>query len=830
MGQTRSLEHIEDQFHWDKTLADDDSAEGLKRDIIRHIVSSLGSDYARAGAYAHMRGLSLAVRDRLIDSWVRTQRAFYGTGSKRVYYLSLEYLPGRSLLSNLHSLGLYDAAEQAVTELGFDLKEISELEWDAGLGNGGLGRLASCFMESLATLGIPAYGYGIRYDYGIFYQRIVNGQQKEKSDNWMRHGNLWTFERPEYLLEVRFGGRVHTYTDDEGRIRNEWVDTENVMAMPCDMLVPGHGNDRVMNIRLWAARASREFDLQEFNVGDYIGAVQEKVRTENISKVLYPSEEAEAGRELRLKQQYFFVCATLGDIMRRHRKSGLPFSELPETVTIHLNETHPAVAVPELMRLLLDEELLDWDEAWDIVTRTFAYTNHTILPEALETWPAGMFERTLPRHMQIIYEINQRFLDQVRSEHPDDACLISDLSLIQEQPERRVRMANLAILGSYSVNGVSALHSEIIKDRVFGAMYKIFPEKFNNKTNGVTPRLWLHQCNRGLARLIDENVGPSWITDLERLKGLAPLADNPGFQERWQAVKTQNKRRLADYAMHKLGISINPNSLFDVQVKRIHEYKRQILNVLHVIARYHRIKHHPSADILPRTVLFAGKAAPSYHAAKQTIHLINAVAAKVNADKDVAGRLTIGFLPNYCVSQAEKIVPAAELSEQISTAGMEASGTGNMKFALNGALTIGTLDGANIEIGEAVGFENMFIFGHTAEELEAMRKSCYNNRAALDGNPALTDALNALDNGTFAPVGTFANLKHALLEGGDHFFVLADFDAYMKSQDKVDALYRDHAEWTRRSILTTANMGFFSSDRSILEYARDIWGIEPGTV
>ncbi|NTU59771.1 MAG: glycogen/starch/alpha-glucan phosphorylase, partial [Deltaproteobacteria bacterium] len=648
------------------------AAEALREEILRHVVSSLAHDAQRASPAVLFRGLALAVRDRLARRWIETQRSYYARNAKRVYYLSLEYLPGRFLLSCLHASGLYETARDAVASLGTDLDALSELEWDPGLGNGGLGRLASCYLDSLATLGVPAYGYGIRYDYGIFFQALEDGEQVERCDNWMRVSNVWEFERQESLLEIRYGGSVEERVGPDGQLLHDWVSTDNVMAMACDLFVPGYRNDQVVNMRLWAAKASREFDLRFFHAGDYIGAVEDRVRSENISKVLYPSEEAEAGRELRLKQQYFFVAATLQDILRRHKKGDAPLTDLPDEVAIHLNETHPAIAIPELLRLLVDGERLPWDDAWDVCLRTFAYTNHTILPEALEKWPVELLGRLLPRHLQLILEINRRFLADVERRFPGDGERRARVSLIEEGPVRMVRMAHLAVVGSSSVNGVSELHSRILRESVFRDLYELYPERFNNKTNGITPRRWLLQCNQGVSALVTGAVGEGWVRDLDRLRDLAPFAEDAGFREEWRRARAANKERLAAYIQRRVGAAVDPASLFDVQVKRIHEYKRQLLNVLRVVTLYNRMRERPDAEVVPRTILFGGKAAPSYYLAKRTIALINGVARVVEADPAVAGRLRVIFLPNYCISQSEKIVPATDLSEQISTAGMEA--------------------------------------------------------------------------------------------------------------------------------------------------------------
>jgi len=769
------------------------------------------------------------VRDRLIERWIKTQRALHDTLAKRVYFLSLEFLPGRFLKNYLISLQMEDEARRTLAEMGFDLDELEEEEWDAGLGNGGLGRLASCYMDSMACRDLPGYGYGIRYDYGIFHQVLDNGYQREQSDNWRRRGNPWEIQRRNYLVPVRFWGRSESSRDDEGRTRCRWVDGEVVMAMACDILIPGYGDDYVTNMRLWAAKSSREFNLAEFNQGDYIGAVEAKVTSENISKVLYPSDEAMAGKELRLKQQYFFVAATLNDIFRRYRKMNRSFTELPNFVAIQLNDTHPAIAVPELMRLLLDEHGVGWDDAWTICQNTFAYTNHTVMPEALETWPVDLISRLLPRHMEIIYDINHRFLEALRSRYPQNPGLPDRVSIIAEGDVKMVRMAHLAIVGSHTVNGVAELHSRILKYELFKEFNQIFPGRFQNVTNGVTPRRWLCQANPSLTELITATIGPDWICDLDQLEKLVVYADDPEFRATWMATKLENKRRLARYILRKIGLGVDPATLFDVHVKRMHEYKRQLLNLLHVITLYNRIKADPAAPAVPRTVMLAGKAAPAYHQAKLIIKLINAVAATINSDKDVQGRLRVLFLPNYCVSQAEKIIPAVDLSEQISTAGMEASGTGNMKMALNGALTIGTLDGANVEIMEAVGPENIFIFGLTAEQVTELRTGGYDHRRYYHKDAELQKTLDMIASGYFTShePNLFEPIVRGLLDEGDYYMILADYRPYVAAQEKVGQVFLDKDDWTRRSILNTARMGKFSSDRSVLEYARNIWRVEP---
>jgi starch phosphorylase len=806
-----------------------ESAGSLIDQIRRHVCFTLGNDPDKPNRYACYMGLAFAVRDRLIARWIRTQRELYDTLSKRVYFLSLEFLPGRFLKNYLISLQMETEAREAVAAMGFDLNALEEEEWDAGLGNGGLGRLASCYMDSMACRNLPGYGYGIRYDYGIFHQVLEDGYQREQSDNWRRRGNPWEIQRRDHMLPIRFYGRTENYQDSEGRTRYRWVDGEVVMAVACDILIPGYGDEHVTNMRLWASKSSREFDLAEFNQGDYIGAVEAKVISENISKVLYPSDEAVANRELRLRQQYFFVAATLNDILRRYRKLNRSWEQFPNYVAIQLNDTHPAIAVPELMRLLLDEQGLAWEPAWSICEKTFAYTNHTVLPEALETWPVDLLGRLLPRHLEIIFEINRRFLDGLGRGGKADPQLLSNVSLIAEGAVKQVRMAHLAIVGSHSVNGVAELHSKILKEELFYDFNAIFPGRFRNVTNGVTPRRWLCQANPGLSALITERIGPDWILDMEQLKQLAPLAEDRDFRSAWMDVRLENKKRLARYVLRKIGMGIDPATMFDVHVKRIHEYKRQLLNVLHVVTLYNRIKADPEADMVPRTVMFAGKAAPAYLQAKRIIKLINSVAAAVNGDPDVQGRLRVIFLPNYCVSQAEKVIPAADLSEQISTAGMEASGTGNMKMALNGALTIGTLDGANIEIMEAVGKENIFIFGLTAVQVAEQRRTGYDPRDHYRSDEELRRALDMIASGFFCPrePHLFQPVIQDVLTRGDYYMLLADYRAYVTAQEAVSRLFRSPDEWARRSILNTAHMGRFSSDRAVLEYARQIWQVEP---
>ncbi|MBU0718589.1 MAG: glycogen/starch/alpha-glucan phosphorylase, partial [Planctomycetes bacterium] len=774
--------------------------------------------------------LAMTVRDRLIERWIATRRAYYNNPDiKRVYYLSLEFLVGRALGNSLVNVQLYDEAYQALYELGHNLEDIRDLEEEAGLGNGGLGRLAACFLDSMASLELPGYGYGIRYEHGMFNQRIVDGRQIEEADDWLRLGNPWEIARPEHSFRVKLYGRSEHYTDEQGQKRCRWVDTHDVLAMPYDMPVPGYHNNTVNTLRLFAAKSTNEFDLTYFNHGDYMRACQDKALTENITKVLYPKDDFAQGRELRLKQEYLLVTASLQDILTRFAAHHDDWKLLPERAAIQLNDTHPALAIPEMMRLLMDHEGLGWDEAWDITTHTFAYTNHTVLPEALEQWSVALLENLLPRHLQIIYEINHRFLDSVAQRYPGDGGRLVRMSLIQEGSDPKVRMANLAIVGSHSVNGVSALHTQILKDRVLRDFHEFYPTRFNNKTNGVTPRRWLKKANAPLAYLITDAIGDDWVKDLSQLRRLIPLADDEAFREQWREIKRLNKERLAEYLHKKQGLRINPEPMLDCQVKRIHEYKRQLLNILHVITLYNRIREGRAADFVPRTVLLAGKAAPGYYLAKLIIRLASAVGRVINDDPKVDGRLQVVFPENYGVSLAESIIPAAELSEQISTAGMEASGTGNMKFSLNGALTIGTLDGANVEILEEVGSENIFIFGMSAEQVEALRAAGYNPRDYYYANEELRTVLDQIQENRFShkDPGLFQPIVDGMLQHGDHFMVLADYDSYIKCQNEVSRTYGNPRVWTRMSILNTANMGKFSSDRTIREYAEQIWNVRP---
>jgi len=803
--------------------------QSIEKSFVNHVRYVQAKDEHTATPRDYYEALAETVKIRLIDRWIETQDRYYREDRKRVYYLSLEFLLGRALGNSLINLGLRSTFSHALSALGLNLDELEELEWDAGLGNGGLGRLAACYLDSMATLGIAGYGYGIRYEYGIFTQRIDHGYQVEKPDSWLRYGNVWEIGRSEYLFPVRFYGRVHQYVDAKEHFKAEWVDAEEVMAMAYDTPIPGYGNNTVNTLRLWTAKSSRGFDLTYFNHGDYIRAVAEKNVSENISRVLYPADSSRQGRELRLKQEYFMVAASLSDIVRRYRKDHKGYTQFPDKVAIQLNDTHPALAIPELMRLLVDQEAMNWDEAWGITLRTFAYTNHTVMPEALERWSVGLLGMVLPRHLQIIFEINRRFLDEVSIRYPGDADRLRRMSIIEEGDDKRVNMAHLAIVGSHSVNGVSQLHSDILRESVFREFAELYPDRFNNKTNGVTPRRWLLLANPLLSDLITQTIGGTWATHLDQLKQLLPYANQADFRTQWAHVKHENKKRLAALVRQEMGIELNLNSMFDCQVKRLHEYKRQLLNVLHVITLYNQIRDGHGDQVVPRTVIFAGKAAPGYFMAKLIIKLINSVAHVVNNDPAVGDRLKVCFLANYGVSLAEKIIPAADLSEQISTAGTEASGTGNMKFALNGALTIGTWDGANIEMAEEIGADSIFLWGRKAQEVDKLRAQGYNPQEIYQRNEPLRRCLDMIRDGAFSHDHTdlFHPIVDTLLAGGDHYQLLADYDDYIKTQSEVARAYADPERWTRMSIANVAHMGKFSSDRAIAEYAKDIWGVTP---
>ncbi|MBJ6751147.1 glycogen/starch/alpha-glucan phosphorylase [Geomonas anaerohicana] len=799
------------------------------KSFLEHLEYTLGKDKYSATPYDRFNALAYAVRDYLVERWLDTQQAYYNSDNKRVYYMSMEFLMGRTLSNSLINLGIWEDFKDAITSLGNDFDQIVNEEQDAGLGNGGLGRLAACFLDSMATMSIPAYGYGIRYEYGIFRQHIIDGAQVEIPDNWLRYRNPWELDRQEHLHTVKFYGRVISTFDANGKLVREWVDTDDVMAMAYDTPIPGYQTHSVNTLRLWSAKSSREFDLKFFNEGNYIRAVEKKMQSETISKVLYPADNVVEGKELRFKQEYFLASATVHDVIYRFKKKHQDMRLLPDKVAIQLNDTHPTLAIPELMRVLMDVEGVEWEDAWEITKKTFAYTNHTILPEALEQWPVWFFEQILPRHLQIIYEINERFLKEIRERFPDEPNRLARMSIVEEHWERKIRMAHLAIVGSHSVNGVAALHTEILKNELFHDFYEMYPERFNNKTNGITQRRWLKMSNPALSGLIDEYIGDGWTTNLYELEKLRAIAADPEFIARWRQVKRSNKEGLCRYIKQHNDLDVDPDSLFDVQVKRLHEYKRQLLNVLHIITLFNRIKDNPGAYVVPRTFIFAGKAAPAYATAKLIIRLINAVAAVVNHDPDVAGRIKVVFLANYSVSLAEKIFPASDLSEQISTAGTEASGTGNMKFALNGALTIGTLDGANIEIMEEVGRENIFIFGMTAAEVSQLRARGYNPREYYNGNRELKRVLDMIASGFFSPWAPelFTPLTDSLLNLGDHYMLLADYASYVACQEQVAQLFKQPDEWGRRAILNCGGMGKFSSDRTIDQYAREIWGIKP---
>ncbi|HIK45633.1 MAG TPA: glycogen/starch/alpha-glucan phosphorylase [Leptolyngbyaceae cyanobacterium M65_K2018_010] len=800
----------------------------LQRAFTNHLYYNQGKDRRFATLHDYYMALSRAVRDRLVQRRIATAQTYFEQDPKVVYYLSLEFLMGRQLSNNLVNVGLYEKARQMLQGAGLDLDDLIDQEAEPGLGNGGLGRLAACFLDSLATLEIPAIGYGIRYEFGIFHQAIQDGWQVEHPDKWLSFGNPWEMPRPDYRVEVKFGGRTLHYHDGEGRYRVTWIPEHTVLGTPYDVLVPGYHTNTVNTLRLWKAVASEEFDFQAFNAGDYIRAVADKTQSESISKVLYPNDNTPQGRRLRLEQQYFFVACALQDILRLYRRQHESFEAFSDKVAIQLNDTHPALAIAELMRLLIDESDLPWEQAWSITQNTFAYTNHTLLPESLERWPVSLLGRLLPRHLEIIYEINQRFLAQVEARYPGNDALAAQLSLIQEGPEKQVRMAHLACVGSHSINGVAELHSRLLREELLAGFYDLWPEKFSNKTNGVTPRRWLLLSNPRLAYLITEKLGRQWITHLDDLRRLENWADDPDFQHRWHQIKQDNKRDLAAYIAYHNGLEVDPESLFDIQVKRIHEYKRQVLNLLYILTLHQRLQRDPALDIVPRTFIFAGKAAPGYAMAKLIIKLITAVADQVNADPKVAGRLKVVFLADYSVSLGQLVYPAADLSEQISTAGKEASGTGNMKFAMNGALTIGTLDGANIEIRQAVGAENFFLFGLTAEQVAGLDHRGYAPMHYVHTHPELEAVLQSLMLGHYSPhqPHLFQPLMDTLLYR-DEYKVLADYQAYLTCQEQVDRAFRDRPRWTRMSILNTARMGPFSSDRTIQDYARDIWAVQP---
>ncbi len=799
--------------------------EEIKKFFQFHLESYFAKELDNATKLDVYNSFAYTVRDLLIKRWIKTKREYLEKNSKTVCYLSMEFLMGRALVNTLLNLGIYEQSHKGLLELGVNLEELEDVEWDAGLGNGGLGRLAACFLDSLSTLEYPAFGYGIRYEYGIFQQKIQEGYQIELPDNWLRYGNPWEIARPEMIYLVPYYGDVKIFLDKDGRHRYQWQASQTVMAMAYDYLIPGYNNDTVNTLRLWGAKSTREFDFDDFNKGDYIGAVEHKAETENISKVLYPNDMFSKGKELRLKQEFFFSSATLQDIIRRYKMYNSDnFTNFAKHNSIQLNDTHPAIAIAELMRLLIDVEGLSWDKAWNITTKVFSYTNHTVMPEALEKWPIELLGYVLPRHLQIIYEIDRRFLAHVKSLFPDDRAKLDNVAIVKDGT---VRMANLAIVGSHSINGVAELHTEIIKNQIFKDYFQLNPEKFQNKTNGITQRRWLLKCNTQLSELISKSIGNKWTIDLYHLKKLEAFAEDAEFRNKWREIKRLNKEKLSEYIRKEMDINVNLDSIFDCQIKRIHEYKRQLLNVLHTIHLYLEIKDNPNRHFVPRTVILSGKAAPAYYLAKLIIKLTNSLADVVNKDPDVNDKLKVLFLPNYRVSLAEIIIPAADLSEQISTAGMEASGTGNMKFSLNGALTIGTLDGANIEIKEEVGDDNIFIFGMTDEQIKKA-KGNYNPREVYARDLKLKRVIDLLADGYFSrnEPGLFKPIIDSLLFQGDNFFVLADFSSYIECQKLVSEAYLDYETWTRKSIINVANMGKFSSDRTIEEYAKDIWNLK----
>ncbi|KFD48812.1 hypothetical protein M513_10296 [Trichuris suis] len=812
-------------------IAQVENVANMKKTFNQHLHFTMIKDRNVATPRDYFFSLAHTVRDYLVSRWIRTQQHYHEKDPKRVYYLSLEFYMGRTLSNTMLNLGIQATCDEAMYQLGLDIEELQEIEEDAGLGNGGLGRLAACFLDSMATLGVPAYGYGLRYEYGIFKQTIRGGMQVEEPDDWLRFGNPWEKARPEYMLPINFYGRV--IKDEKGR--SHWIDTMLLFAMPYDTPVPGYQNNVVNTLRLWSAKAENHFNLTFFNDGDYIQAVLDRNSAENITRVLYPNDNFFEGRELRLKQQYFLVAATLQDIVRRYRTykdskgNWRSFDHFPDKVAIQLNDTHPSLAIPELMRLLVDVEGLPWEKAWNICTKTFAYTNHTVLPEALERWPVSLLGHLLPRHLEIIYEINQKFLDDVLRRWPADMDRVRRMSLVEEADqfgEKRINMAHLCIVGSHAINGVAALHSEILRNTVFHDFYELFPDRFQNKTNGITPRRWLLLSNPSLADIVAERIGELWITDLAHLSQLKQYADNTGFLESLRRVKQENKMRAVQWLADVYKIEVNPSSMFDIQVKRIHEYKRQLLNLMHVITMYNRIKKDPSTPVVPRSVMIGGKAAPGYHMAKQIIRLINVVADVINNDPVVGDKLKLIYLENYRVTLAEKIIPAADLSQQISTAGTEASGTGNMKFMLNGALTIGTLDGANVEMAEEMGRENIFIFGMTVQEVEALLAKGYNANDYIQRNPELKQIIDQIETGFFTPSNPdmFKDVAN-VLKNHDRFLLCADYEAYIKCQEEVNRTFMDPPRWLRMSLYNIASSGKFSSDRTIKDYCRDIWNV-----
>jgi starch phosphorylase len=806
------------------------TVEALQAEILEKLTYSIGKDPIVARRHDWLAATIYAVRDRIMDRWMESSRETWRTSNKRVYYLSLEFLIGRLMRDAMSNVGLMEPVREALKNLKVDLDDLLDLEPDAALGNGGLGRLAACFMESMSTLQIPAYGYGIRYAHGLFRQEMSEGWQVELPEEWLAHGNPWEFERRESAYEIGFGGHVEPVTDPDGTVRQEWRPNDHLMAVAFDTPIVGWRGARVNTLRLWSAQPIDPILLDKFNSGDHIGALEESARAEAITRVLYPADSTAAGQELRLRQEFFFSSASLQDIVRRHMQQYGDLGSLPDKVAVQLNDTHPAISIAEMMRILVDLNAVQWADAWKITKGVFSYTNHTLLPEALESWPVALLERLLPRHMQIIYAINADVLTEARQRAKFNDQQIAAVSLIDEHGGRRVRMGQLAFVGSHAINGVSALHTELMKQTVFSDLHKLYPERIQNKTNGITPRRWLMQCNPGLTRLITERIGPGFLDDVDKLRGLEAHADDPVFQEQFAKVKTANKARLARLIKDRLNVTVSQDALFDVQIKRIHEYKRQLLNIIQAVAAYDEIRAHPERDWVPRVKVFAGKAAPSYWNAKLIIKLINDVARVVNHDPAVRGLLKVVFLPNYNVSAAEIIVPAADLSEQISTAGMEASGTGNMKFMANGAITIGTMDGANVEMHKEVGADNIVIFGLTTEQVAEKRARSEVPSGAIDKSPRLKEALDSIASGVFSPDdrNRYRDLIGGLYDH-DWFMVARDFDAYAAAQAKVDKLWLDKPRWNRMAILNTARVGFFSSDRTIRQYAQDIWEVPLAT-
>ncbi len=809
------------------------SKQQFKDAVVRHLHSTLGTDENKADNHAWWKATSAAMQELVLEGLRKTQKTHYLNDTRAVHYFSAEFLMGRLLSNNMHNFGVFEQAQDALKELGVNLTDVLEEEPDMALGNGGLGRLAACYIDSLATLEMPAIGYGLHYEHGLFRQEIRNGEQIERPDSTRDYGNPWEMCRPESIQEIPLYGYVETKYGENGAIQKEWHPNMIVKGVPWDIPVVGYEGKTVNVLRLWQSEASDYFNWDVFNAGGYVDAQRENVQAETISKVLYPNDETEAGKELRLIQQYFFCACSLKDIIRRYKRAhGHDWSRFVEQVVIQLNDTHPAIAIPELMRILVDRAELDWDSAWDISSKVFAYTNHTLLPEALEKWPVRMIEKILPRHIEIIYEINHRFLAEVERVWPGDNAMKAKLSIIEEADEKMVRMGNLSVIGSFAVNGVAEIHSKLVKENLFPEFETIWPGKLTNVTNGITPRRWLKACNPELSALIDKKVGTDWPLKLDKLTGLAKHAENKTFQKQFMKVKQANKKLLAQEIKALTGIDVDTKAIFDIQIKRLHEYKRQHLNLLHILALYRRLLENPSYDMHPRVFIFGAKAAPGYKLAKDIIYAINAVAEKINHDPRVNHKLKVVFLPNYRVSLAEKMIPAADVSEQISTAGKEASGTGNMKLSLNGALTIGTLDGANIEIAEEVGDENIFIFGLTVDEVYALQAQGYNPYDYYYNNPELKAVIDWLDTDYFTPgkPGALSSIKYSLLDGGDPYLCLADYDSYSKAHERVDAAYRDQSDWARMAILNTANMGKFTSDRSIQDYVERIWQLEKCSV